>query len=127
MTPAESSRSRTPPSGYATTTTPGIRNLRRPAAERAGIVGSARPQAASAAAARGGIRAHYANVPVAAPEFHTDEIAVRAECFAQRGDLNFEALFAYHNTRPHPVEKLLLCDERAVSLQQDQKEVEGAR
>ena len=54
-----------------------------------------------------------------------DEIAVRAECFAQRGDLNLEALFAYNNTRPHPVEKLLLCDERAVGLQQDQKEVEG--
>jgi hypothetical protein len=25
---------------------------------------------------------------------------------------------------PHPVEKLLLCDERAISLQQDQKDVE---
>ena len=75
----------------------------------------------------GGIRAQYANEPVDASEFRTDEIAVRAECFAQRGDLNLEALFAYNNTRPHPVEKLLLCDERAVGLQQDQKEVEGAR
>jgi hypothetical protein len=39
---------------------------------------------ASAAAACGGVRAQYANEPVAAPEFRTDEIAVRAKRFAQR-------------------------------------------
>ena len=74
----------------------------------------------------GGVRARYANEPVAAPEFRTDEIAVSAQCFAQGGDLNFEVLIRNNNARPHPVEKLLLCDERAVGLQQDQKEVEGA-
>src|SRR6516162_2101624 len=75
----------------------------------------------------GGVRAQYANEPVAAPEFRTDEIAVRAQCFAQGGDVNLEVLFRYYDARPHPVEKLLFCDERAVGLQQDQKEVEGAR
>jgi hypothetical protein len=75
----------------------------------------------------GGIRAQYANETVAAAEFRTDEISIRAECSPQCGDLNLEVLFAYNNARPHPVEKLLLCNERAVGLQQDQKEVEGAR
>jgi hypothetical protein len=75
----------------------------------------------------GGVRAQYANEPVAEPEFRTDEMAVCAQCFAQGGDLNFEVLFRYYDARPHPVEKLLFCDERAVGLQQDQKEVEGAR
>ena len=70
-------------------------------------------------------RAQYANETVAAPEFRTDEISVRAECFPQCGDLNLEVLFAYNIARPRPVEKLLLCDERAVGLQQHQKEVEG--
>jgi hypothetical protein len=74
----------------------------------------------------GGIRAQYANEPVAASEFRTDEIAVRAQRFAQRGDVNLQVLFRYYDARPHPVEKLLFCDERAVRLQQGQKEVEGA-
>ena len=73
-----------------------------------------------------GIRAQYANEPVAPPEFRTDEIAVGAQCFAQGGDLNLEVLFRYYNVRPYPVEKFLFRDERAVGLQQDQKEVEGA-
>jgi len=73
----------------------------------------------------GGIRAQYANEPVAAPEFRTDEIAVGAQCFAQGGDLNLEVLFRHNNVRPHPVEKLLFCDQPAVGLQQDQKEVKG--
>ena len=74
----------------------------------------------------GGIRAQYANEPVAASEFRTDEIAVCAQRFAQRGDVNLQVLFRYYDARPHPVEKLLFCDERAVRLQQGQKEVEGA-
>jgi len=74
----------------------------------------------------GGIRAQYANEPVAAPEFCADEIAVRAERFAQRGDLNLEVLFRHNNARPHPAEQLSFRDELAVGLQQDQKEVEGA-
>jgi hypothetical protein len=75
----------------------------------------------------GGIRAQYANETVAAAEFRTDEIAVRAERLAQFRDLNLEVLFRYYDAPPHPVEKLLFCDERAVGLQQDQEEVEGAR
>ena len=74
---------------------------------------------------RGGVRAQNANEPVAAPEFRTDEIAVRAECFAQGGNLNLEVVFRHNNVRPHPSEELLFCDERAAGLQQDQKEVEG--
>jgi hypothetical protein len=72
-----------------------------------------------------GVRAQYANEPVAAPEFRTDEIPVRAERFAQGGDLNLEVIFRHNNVGPRSVEKLILCDERAVGLQQDQKEVEG--
>ncbi len=73
-----------------------------------------------------GVRTQYANEPVAAPEFRTDEIALHAQCFAQGGDLNLEILLRHNNARPHASEKLFLCDERAVGLQQDQKEVEGA-
>jgi hypothetical protein len=80
----------------------------------------------ASAGVRGGTRAQYANEPVAAPEFRTDEIAVRAECFAQGGDLNLEVLVRHSNVRPHPVVELLLRDERAVGLQQDQEEVESA-
>ena len=76
---------------------------------------------------KGGIRAQYANEPVAEPEFRTDEIAVRAQCFAQCGDVNLQVLFQYYGARPHPAESLFFCDEFAVGLQQDQKEVEGAR
>src|SRR5580704_19359853 len=75
---------------------------------------------------RGEGRTNRGNEPVAAPEFRTDEIAVRAECFAQGEDLNLEVLFRHNNVRPHPVEKLLLGEKRAIGLQQGQKEVEGA-
>src|SRR6202023_3272182 len=88
---------------------------------------STNPQLCSPGASAGvygGIRAQYANETVAAAEFRTDEISVRAECFAQRADLNLDALFRHNNARPHPVEKLLLCEERAVGLQQDQKEAQ---
>ena len=90
---------------------------------------SINPQLWSPAASAGicsGVRAQYANEPVAPPEFRKDEIAVRAECLAQGADLNLEVLFRHDNPRPHPVEKLFLCDERAVGLQQDPKKVEGA-
>src|SRR6516164_4060750 len=75
----------------------------------------------------GGIRAQYANEPVAAPEFRVDEIAIRGQCFAQGGDLNLEAPFRHSTVRPHPSEKLFFCEEHAICLEQDQKEVEGAR
>src|ERR1700741_2043268 len=75
---------------------------------------------------RGSTGAQYANEPVTTPEFGTDEIAVRAEHFAQGGDLNLEVLFRDEDTRPPPSEKLLFCDERAVGLQQDQEEGKGA-
>jgi hypothetical protein len=75
----------------------------------------------------GVIRVQYANEPVAASEFRTDEIALRAERVAQRRDLNFEVPFRHNDAGPHPSDKLFLCDERAIRLKQDQKDVEGAR
>jgi hypothetical protein len=75
---------------------------------------------------RGSIRPKHADEPIAAAEFRADEIAVRAQCFAQCGDVNLQVLFRYYDARPQPVEKLIFCDERAVGLQQNQKEVEGA-
>jgi hypothetical protein len=74
----------------------------------------------------GGIRAQRAGESIATAEFGADEIAVCAERFAQARDLILELVFRHHDARPHPSEKLLFCDERAVSLQQGQSEVEGA-
>src|ERR1700740_3139437 len=90
---------------------------------------STNPQLCSPGASAGicgSTGAQYANEPVTTPEFRTDEITVRAQCFAQGGDLNFEVLVRHNNARPHPFEELLLRDERAVGLQQDQEEVESA-
>ena len=42
-------------------------------------------------------------------------------------NLKFEVFFGYHDARPHPAHELLFSDERAVGLQQDQQEIEGAR
>jgi hypothetical protein len=76
---------------------------------------------------RYGIRAENAGEAVAAAEFRADDIAVRAERFAQRGDLDLEVLFRHHYARPHTAEELVLGDERAVGLQKDQKQIESAR
>jgi len=46
-----------------------------------------------------------------------------AERFAQRADLYLEVLFRHHNARPHAVEELFFCNQQAVGLQQDQKEI----
>jgi hypothetical protein len=40
---------------------------------------------------------------------------------------NLEVLFGDHDARPHPAEELVFRDEQAVGLQQDHKEIEGAR
>jgi len=64
---------------------------------------------------------------IAAAEFGADDIAVGAKGLAQCGDLNFEVLLRHHDARPNPAHQLLFCDERAVGLQEDQKEIEGAR
>jgi hypothetical protein len=69
---------------------------------------------------------HHASEAITAAKVRADQPAVSAKRFAQCGDVNLQVLFRYYDARPHPVEKLLLCDERAVGLQQDQKEVEGA-
>jgi hypothetical protein len=58
----------------------------------------------------------YANEPVAASEFRTDQLAVSAKRFTQCGDLELEVVFRHNTALPHPVEKLPLCDERAISL-----------
>jgi hypothetical protein len=88
-----------------------------------------RPQLCSpgaSAGVRSGIGAQHADESVALAEFRADEIAVRAQCFAQCGDVNLQVLCRDKDARPHPSEKLLFCDERTVGLQQNQKEVEGA-
>jgi hypothetical protein len=72
------------------------------------------------------IRAEHAGESVAAAEFGADDIAVRAERFAQCGDLNLEVLLRHHDIRPHTVDELLLGEEQAVSLQEGQKQIEGA-
>jgi hypothetical protein len=64
---------------------------------------------------------------VAAAEFGSDDIALCAERFAQCGDLYLKVLFRHHDARPYTAEELFLCDEQAIGLQQDQKEIEGAR
>jgi len=56
---------------------------------------------------RRGIRAKRAGEAISAAEFCVDEIAVSVERFAQRGDLNFQVLFRYHDARPHPAEQLV--------------------
>jgi hypothetical protein len=76
---------------------------------------------------RRGIRGKHAGKSVAAAEFRADDIAVRAERFAQRGDLNLEVLFRDHEARPHSAEELLFGQEQAVGLQEDRKEIECAR
>jgi hypothetical protein len=73
------------------------------------------------------IRAEHAGESVAAAEFGADDIAVRAERFAQCGDLNLEVLLRHHDIRPYPTDELLLGEEQAVSLQEGQKQIEGAR
>jgi hypothetical protein len=91
---------------------------------------SARPQLWShrrLTGVRRGIQAEHTGESIAAAEFRSDDIAVRAERFAQRGDLYLEVLFRHHDAPPHPAEELFFCDEQAIGLQQDQKEIEGAR
>jgi hypothetical protein len=91
---------------------------------------STNPQLCSPGASGGicdGVRAKYANEPVAAPDFRTNEIAVRAQCFAQVRDLDLEVLVRHSDAQPRASEKFLFCDERTVGLQQDQKDVQGPR
>jgi hypothetical protein len=56
-----------------------------------------------------------------------DDVTVRAKGFAQCRDLKPDVLFRHEDARPHPAHELLVSDERAVGLQQDQQEIEGAR
>jgi hypothetical protein len=73
------------------------------------------------------IHAQYANESVTAAEFRTDEIAVRAQCFAQCRDLKLQVLCRYYDARPHPADELFFRDERALCFQKDHEEIEGAR
>ena len=76
---------------------------------------------------RRAIQADRADESVAPAEFRSDDIAVCAERFAQRRRRYLEVLFRHHDAWPHPAEELFFCDEQAVGLPQDQKEIEGAR
>jgi len=60
--------------------------------------------------------AQHAGKAVAAAKVGVDDIAVCAERFAQRRDLDLEVFFRHHDPRPHPTAELLFCDERAVGL-----------
>jgi hypothetical protein len=76
---------------------------------------------------RGEGRTNRSSEAVAAAELGPDKFAVVAKSFAQRGDLDLEVLFRDNDAWPHAVHELFFGDERSVGLQQDQKEVEGAR
>src|SRR5215472_14159139 len=76
---------------------------------------------------RRSIRAEHAGESVAAADFCADDLAVRTERFAQCRDLNLEVLFRHHYACPHPSEEVLLWDKQAVGVQEDHKEIEGAR
>ena len=76
---------------------------------------------------RFGLRAQDASESIAAAGFGVDDIAVRAQRFAQRAYVKLQVFFDNHDARPHPAEKLFFGDERAVSLQKDQKYIKSAR
>src|SRR5271154_374013 len=71
--------------------------------------------------------ANCGSKPVTAAEFRADDVAVPAQRFAQRADLNLQVLLRHHDARPHPAYEFVLCYERTVGLQKRQKEIESAR
>ena len=72
------------------------------------------------------IRAQHAGEPIAAAKFCKDQIAVRAQCFAQCRDLKLQVLCRYYDARPHSADELFFGDERAIGFQKDHKDIEGA-
>lgn len=73
------------------------------------------------------IRAQHAGKSVAAADFSTDQIAVGAERFAQRGDVEFDVFFHDDDTGPYPAEQLCFRDQRAIGFQKHHEDIEGAR
>jgi hypothetical protein len=73
------------------------------------------------------IHAQHAGKSIPAAKFRMDDIAVCPQRFAQHRDLKLEITFRHDDARPDPAHELLFGDERAVGLQQDQQEIEGAR
>jgi hypothetical protein len=71
--------------------------------------------------------ANCGSKPVTAAEFRADDVAVPAQRFAQRADLNLEVLLRHHDTRPHPAHEFVFCYERAVGLQKREQEIKRAR
>jgi hypothetical protein len=71
-------------------------------------------------------RAEYTRESIAAAEFSSDQVAVRTERFAQRGDLNFEVLLRYDDPGPYSVQQVLFGDQQSIGFQQNQKEIESA-
>jgi hypothetical protein len=76
---------------------------------------------------RGESRTNRSGEAVAAAELGPDKIAVFAKSLAQLGDLNLQVLLRDNDTWPHPAHELVFGDQRSVSLQQNQEEIEGAR
>jgi hypothetical protein len=72
-------------------------------------------------------RVNFGRETVAAAELGPDKVAVFAEGFAHRGDLNFQVLLRDSDARPDAAHELVFSNQRSVGLQQDQEEIEGAR
>src|SRR6266446_9301193 len=72
-------------------------------------------------------RANRGGEPVAAAELGADKISIFAKSLAQRGNVNLQVLLGDKNAWPHAAQQLVLGNQRAVGLQQDQEEIEGAR
>ena len=54
------------------------------------------------------MHAQYTNEPVTAADLRANEIAVRAQCFAQRGDMKVDVFFYDDDSRHTRPEQALL-------------------
>ena len=63
---------------------------------------------------------------VASPGNRPDQLAVRPEGFAQRGNLALQPVFLDDPARPDPAQQLVLADHSPRRLDQRQQQVEGA-
>src|SRR6266446_3371261 len=75
----------------------------------------------------GDSRTHWSCEPVTAAVLGANELAVRAECLAQRRDLNLQIVLRDDDVPPDTTLQLVLGDERSVGLDQDHEEVESTR
>ena len=69
--------------------------------------------------------ADLAGEEVAASGHGANQTAVGAERLAQRGDLRLEVVFLHDAIRPHLAHELVLVDDLAAGIDQDEERVEG--